>query len=245
MSSTDLDVPLLPNSEQIRRRIFASVRRGFDPDQVREYLHQVADQVEALENEVREARLQAEAALRDAEAKPDRDPYEQLGGRIAELIRAADQEAEGLVRDAKEEAQRIMGEARADADRVRLDAQARAEEARQAGEEALRAARAEADRTLSDLSTRRGTLVEQLASMQERLLSVAKDLDTAIGSGTGRDDAASGDDDRREQGPTPAGGGRPPGATVVDPRYEDLWEPGEGISLGDMPPLDLDLGDND
>jgi len=45
---SELDLPLLPNADQIRRRMFATVRRGFDPDQVREYLKQVADQVENL-----------------------------------------------------------------------------------------------------------------------------------------------------------------------------------------------------
>ena len=55
--STRLDLPLLPSAEQIRRRMFARVRRGFDPDQVRDYLLQIADQIETLEGEVREARL--------------------------------------------------------------------------------------------------------------------------------------------------------------------------------------------
>jgi len=36
--TNDLDLPLLPSAEQIRRREFATVRRGYDPDQVREYL---------------------------------------------------------------------------------------------------------------------------------------------------------------------------------------------------------------
>ena len=56
MSNTsDLDLPLLPSAEQIRRREFASVRRGYDPDQVRDYLSAVATQVETLEGELREA----------------------------------------------------------------------------------------------------------------------------------------------------------------------------------------------
>ena len=56
--ATDIDVPFLPSAAQIRRREFASVRRGYDPDQVRDYLSQVAEQVEMLEQEVREAKLQ-------------------------------------------------------------------------------------------------------------------------------------------------------------------------------------------
>ena len=56
--ATDIDVPFLPSAAQIRRREFASVRRGYDPDQVRDYLSQVAEQVEMLEQEVRETKLQ-------------------------------------------------------------------------------------------------------------------------------------------------------------------------------------------
>ena len=32
--ATDIDLPFLPSAAQIRRREFATVRRGYDPDQV-------------------------------------------------------------------------------------------------------------------------------------------------------------------------------------------------------------------
>src|SRR5262245_65615523 len=54
---SDLDLPLLPSADQIRRRKFATVRRGYDPDQVDDYLKQVAEQVEALETDLRDERL--------------------------------------------------------------------------------------------------------------------------------------------------------------------------------------------
>src|SRR6266550_6269798 len=57
----DLDLPLLPSAEQIRRREFATVRRGYDPDQVREYLQGVAGQVETLERELRGPRKETKA----------------------------------------------------------------------------------------------------------------------------------------------------------------------------------------
>ena len=69
MSATELDLPLLPSAEQIRRREFATIRRGYDPEQVRDYLGQVAAQVETLERQLREARLEAESAH-----APDGDP---------------------------------------------------------------------------------------------------------------------------------------------------------------------------
>ena len=60
--ATDIDLPFLPSAAQIRRREFASVRRGYDPDQVRDYLFQVAEQVETLEqDDLAEAKLQIES----------------------------------------------------------------------------------------------------------------------------------------------------------------------------------------
>jgi len=179
MSPTELDLPVLLSPEQIRRREFVTTRRGYDPDQVRDYLGQIARQVEQMEGLIREARLVAEASAR-AQAQPRTDPYEQLAARMAGLLRIADQEAERIRREAGEEAERLLREARADADRVRLDAQARAEEARDSADRALREARERADRTIAGLATRRETLVEQLAAMQERLLGVAKELEAAI-----------------------------------------------------------------
>ena len=55
MPSSDLDMPLLPSAEQIRRREFATVRRGYDPQQVRAYLTSIANQVGTLERELKRA----------------------------------------------------------------------------------------------------------------------------------------------------------------------------------------------
>jgi cell division initiation protein len=178
VSATNLDVPLLINPEQIRRREFVTVRRGYDPDQVREYLGQLADQFEQVRSMLQEARSAAQAARAEAKARPD--PYERLATRVASVIRAADDAAEKIRRDANHDAERMTVEARADADRIRTDAQSRAEVARSQAEAAVRSAREEADRTLAGLATRRDALVDQLASMQERLLGVARDLEAAI-----------------------------------------------------------------
>ena len=184
--ATDIDVPFLPSAAQIRRREFASVRRGYDPDQVRDYLAQVAEQVEMLEQEAREAKLQpgakprADAADRDADAPPSEDPYERLAKRLTTLLATADKEAEGILAEARADAARMIDEARSDADRIRVDAQARAEEARQQGNELLERAKQEADRVLLGLSERRETLVQHLQDMQTRLVGVAKELEVAI-----------------------------------------------------------------
>ncbi len=179
MSSTELDLPVLVTPEQIRRREFVTTRRGYDVEQVRDYLDQLATQVDQMETLLRSAQLQAGAAER-AQSEPRKDPYQQLADRYAEVLRTTDRETDRIRREARDEADRLLREARADADRIRLDAQSRAEQAREEAERALREARSRADRTISGLATRRDALVEQLAAMQERLVGVAHELEAAI-----------------------------------------------------------------
>ena len=254
MSATELDLPVLASAEQVRRREFVTIRRGYDPDQVREFLERVAGQIQQMEAMIREARLEAEAALR-ANAEPRIDQYQQLSARFADLIRSADEAAERVRREAGEDAERMLAEARADADRVRTDAQAKAEEARASADRALREAREQADRTIAGLSTRRETLVGQLAQMQERLLGVAEQLESAIEIRYEADERSSpvviGEADAPADelfsspgDPTPA----PPRAaepSAAASGYEELWEGIETIELEvpDMPPLDLSWGD--
>ncbi len=246
MSATELDLPLLPSAEQIRRREFATIRRGYDPEQVRHYLGQVAAQVETLERQLREAKLEAESAAAptvipetesatgSSEVAPTPDPYEEFASRLGELIRAADGQANKIVGEAEAEANRQVAEARAEADRIRTDAQSRAEEARQQGDEVLTKARLEAERVLSTLSTRRGHLVDQLQQMQSRLLGVAQELESALEHGDGGEVAAA---------PVRTPPRDEPG--TVDPHYEDLWVSTDtaALNIAEIPAMDIDFDD--
>ena len=190
---SDLDLPLLPSAEQIRKRRFATVRRGFDPDQVQDYLNQVAIQVETLETELRDERMGASSRpATEAPAPPApkaafvappvaaasaEAAYEQLSQRFASVLRAADEESQALIANAKAEARKIMEEAQAEADKIRVDAQANAEAARTASAAALEKARIEADRVVGGLEQRREAMLEQMHEMQSRLLAVAQNLD--------------------------------------------------------------------
>lgn len=180
MSATNLDLPVLISADQIRRREFVTIRRGYDPDQVRVYLEQLADQIELMRVLLREAQHEAESAIRTSAARTHDDPYDKLAQRVSGVIREADKAAETIRGEAATDADRLTREARAEADRIRTDAQARAEEARSLADQAVRTAREEADRTIAGLSTRRDALVDQLASMQERLIGVARDLESAM-----------------------------------------------------------------
>jgi DivIVA domain-containing protein len=177
---SDLNLPLLPSAEQIRRREFATVRRGYDPDQVRDYLLAVAQQVETLEKELRELRKTGFAlADRSSEGlmpSAAGDPYEEVAKRLAGVLGNADREAIRILDESKVQSGTILERARTEADRIRVDAQAKAEAARLEGNEVLSQAKAEADRILSGLAERRRTLLSQLKEMRTRLLTVAAEL---------------------------------------------------------------------
>jgi DivIVA domain-containing protein len=234
MPTSDLDLPLLPSAEQIRRREFATIRRGYDPDQVRDYLGSVAAQIQTLEKDLKEARLQAESLSAHTSSAPmpvapESDPYDRISKRFAGLIASADREAS-----------RIVDEAKTDADRIRVDAQASAESVKQEGTEALGSAREEADRLLGGLSERRALLVSQLQTMQSRLLGVAKDLETVIEAPpSDGEDATTSAEASSEQAETQAPTNAETEADeLLDPRYEDLW-----IAAEDMEEVSMDIPD--
>ncbi len=251
MPTSDLDMPLLPSAEQIRRREFATVRRGYDPQQVRTYLTSIASQVETLERELSQIRLEVGSAAAQAEQAPKalaapvpvahetEDPYAALSKRFASLIEIADQEADSIVQNAKAEASRALEEARSEADRIRVDAQAHAEEARQEGTDLLERARIESDRILSGLAERRRGLVQQLVEMRSNLMAVAEGLSAPLEAAAEAEaeDAAL----RPAEEPHDANGDDP-----IDPRYEDLWvNKDEGIDIPDLASMDLDFDERD
>jgi len=253
----DLDMPLLPSAEQIRRREFATVRRGYDPDQVREYLQGVAGQVETLERELRDQRKEAKAQrppipgeslaaavtagqvmtpvpATPAPTAPPQDPYETIAKRFAGVLESADKEATAALAQAKAEADRVLQEARSEADRIKLDAQARAEQAKQQGTDSLAEAKREAERILGSLSDRREVLMTQMHDMQSKLLSVAKELEASIDTPEGPEGG--------DPGHAPSESGTPD--DVVDPRYEDMWaipKDKKMVDIPDLATLDVDF----
>jgi DivIVA domain-containing protein len=256
MPTSDLDMPLLPSAEQIRRREFATVRRGYDPQQVRAYLTSIANQVGTLERELSQLRLEvgssaaarseqmAEPAMADSVATTDAGPsaddrYDALSKRFATLIEMADQEADRILENARSESERALDEARSEADRIRVDAQAHAEEARQEGTDLLERAKTESDRLLMGLAERRRGLVTQLEEMRGKLIQVAEDLAVPL------EEAAQADaEDDDLAGTTTDGDGD--GDSPVDPRYEDLWvQTDESMQIPDLASIDLEFDEPD
>jgi DivIVA domain-containing protein len=248
MPTSDLDMPLLPSSEQIRRREFATIRRGYDPQQVRMYLESIADQVQTLERELNELRMGSDAsAARGPVSAPtpaDADPYESLSRRFASLIEVADQEAARTIGDARVDAARMLDEARAEADRVRVDAQAHAEEARQEGADLLERARLESERTLAGLAERRRELVTSLEDMRAMLIAAADELGEPLEQARREAEAPSADEPSAEEAPSELAGVLET-AETPQPTYEELWISTDGIALPDLASIDLEFDDPD
>jgi DivIVA domain-containing protein len=241
-SDQDMLLPPPPSAEQIRRREFATVRRGYDPEQVRTYLASVADQMELLERELNQLRLELSSAAARGEqttdaataspSAPAEDPYETLSKRFAGLIETADQEAEKTLENARSEAKRALDEARSEADRIRVDAQAHAEEGRQEVADLLARATTEADLVLSTLGERRRSLTARLEEMRAKLIAMAEDLATPL------EEAAHVDADDTQV--AEASDEAP--ETPTDARNEDLSpNKEEPLEIADLEPLDVGL----
>lgn len=230
MSSTELDMPLTPSADQIRRREFVSIRRGYDPEQVRNYLKQVGDQVEELEEQVRVASAQAASALqakveletRQLEAPPapsKEDLYANLSERMADMLRTAERHADDVRREAEEECARMVAEARSEADEIRIDSQGKAEEIRQEADDIMAAAKRDAEQMLSGLHLKRDALVAELEEMRAKLLSMAQ----SIGSVSEHESEVLGVD-LSEVAPAPVSQPEPETSVIFsDPQFAELW----------------------
>lgn len=171
---------------------FVTVRRGYDPDEVRDFLRMVAAELARLQE--RERFLEAE--LRTAQrgtvssvALDEEVVSRLLGEEAARLLQTAregatqikhraEDNAARLLREATDEAQRLREEAEVEAARKRSDAQADAEAeielAKQQGREMVHEAREYRERVLNELARRREVArqqIEQLVHGRERLVA--------------------------------------------------------------------------
>ncbi|HXF70989.1 MAG TPA: DivIVA domain-containing protein [Actinomycetota bacterium] len=207
--------------DRIRAVTFQTTWRGYVPEQVQAYLAAVADQVDAREARIRELEAEVRALREDrgvpADAAP-RDPYEGVSGRIAELMRSVEREAERLraeaeaeatrvAAEAREEAARLLAEAREQAERIRLDAEAAAGEARAEASILLRDARGQAERILREAEEAAAEARDRRAAIAAELRSVREALDRVLGGeGDRADDVVVLEDSSAN------GGGRQTGA---------------------------------
>lgn len=167
---------------------FATVRRGYDPAQVRAALGRLAE-------ELRRARSREEDLrdrVRELESRPPPLPQEldeetlvrALGEETASVLRSAREAARELREHAAAEAERVREVAVAEAERLRGEAtrvaHATTEEAEGAANEIRRRAEAEADRTVAEARREADRLVEQARAEGQALLRKAQEMRTSV-----------------------------------------------------------------
>ena len=168
---------------------FATVRRGYDPHQVLEYVTRLTDHLNALSTQVLQlqAELSQRAVAQEEQARTAQDEYDGVGARVADLMRTFDQDVERLRQDAEAEASRIVAEAKSQADRMKRDGERLHAEAAAKAERVQAEARMEADSVLSSLTSRREALMEQLLVIWDRMVDVTRGIEATV-------EAASADD---------------------------------------------------
>jgi DivIVA domain-containing protein len=191
VSTADIEVLGPPQADDLYNPEFAVVLRGYDPEEVRAYVQNVATHIEALQRQLTDARDQIEAGRRQYMAAKEA-AYKQLATQMAELLHMADNEAERLKREGAEEAGRKTAEAERISFQLRREAEDHAETMRREGEESLWRARAEAERVLGGLAIKRDELLKELEATRGRLRGVMGSLESTIM--TTREDAKRGSD---------------------------------------------------
>jgi DivIVA domain-containing protein len=106
---------------EIQRATFPRRLQGFDPDTVREFLSQLAEQVED------DARLRGELRAQVARLSREIDEYRERADALNQALSAAERTAQATIAHSEAEAQRIVSEAQTLADRILEEATRRAE----------------------------------------------------------------------------------------------------------------------
>lgn len=162
---------------------FTLVRRGYDPDEVRDHLTRLSVRIEALEQQLRDAngqliavRRSGEDAWRSAYRSAKDDLYGRFAARLTEVLRAADQVADETRREADESSKTGLDSARIEAERTVTEARERAEFLRREAEDARDRAETERETILLDLESRRGEIVQEIRVAADRLSTAVQRL---------------------------------------------------------------------
>jgi cell division septum initiation protein DivIVA len=146
-----------PESQDIARRSFDVARRGYEPQQVRGYLHELASLVDRLQREARDLKERsdrAEARLGLSEEADEAVLMEVLGEETTRVLTSAREAASEIRSKAEAAAERIVGDATTQAAEVRAeavrDADRRVADAKSEADTLLESARAEHERRTAD-----------------------------------------------------------------------------------------------
>ena len=170
--SPDLDTDV----SNIVRRQFATARRGFDQDEVRAYLRELADLVDGLRRREAELRARAEAAEARTPRLEDIDEHrlvEMLGEETARILDAGRVASADIRRKAEESAERLIAEANEEAHRLRSENETAMQRRRGEVNVELEALKAEA---AGELDRRQAEGAEQINEIRRSAQAEADEL---------------------------------------------------------------------
>jgi DivIVA domain-containing protein len=174
------------SADLIAGRRFGQTWRGYDPDEVKQFLARVATQVRLL----RERIEAAESARRDAEQRASHPEMDE-----AALMSAVGEETAGILRSARSAAAEITAKAEANADALVATAQAKATDLVDRAESMLASRTAEAEATAAEIlagaqseaedlsqtaQNEAEALAEEAAQKYKEIIQAAQDLRETI-----------------------------------------------------------------
>ncbi|HZD79005.1 MAG TPA: hypothetical protein VE646_03040 [Actinomycetota bacterium] len=168
-----------------REPAFQTVRRGYDPEEVRAHVAKLTDRLEALSSQVTRTQRLLDEARRErdlARDAPRADSYKEVSTHVVDLIRRFDQDVAGLRRQAEAEAIGILADARSEAAQLRMQANAEEQEARTRVDEMLGSARLETERLKHELEPVRAATLSRIREMRDGLAASVQELDRVLGA---------------------------------------------------------------
>lgn len=158
---------------------FTKVLKGYDPMEVDAYVFASRERIEELEREARTMRDERDVARRQFTDIAE-DVYREIADRMADVIAAADKQAQKMLAEAELEASLTREAADREADTMRRRSAAELERLERQGDERIRLANAEVDRILGGLMLRRDDIVAELGLVRQRTLGVVEKIDAAV-----------------------------------------------------------------
>jgi DivIVA domain-containing protein len=203
-------------ADEIRSRTFLVALRGFDRDEVKAYLSQVADAMSDLEKRLEERPPEPPAPSASVDAPPvavqEPSPFAEVAAQTQRILEAAQDAAEEIRERARSETERELKQARAQAARIIAEGERRREDIERAVE-ALTGARADLSEGLRDI----GRTIERI--LRELGPEPAASTVRQALADTAREDAAG----------APADSSPPAAPDPEPPEAEPEAEPERGV----------------
>ena len=161
--------------DDVARHTFASVRRGFDPTEVRDYLESLAAGLRGLAEREQDLR-DALAAAEDRAANPVIDDAmltTAVGKETARVLQSADEAAAEMVANAEAESTRLVSEAQSESERLLAEATEVNEQAHSRADSLLAERTAEAEAAATSLQER---TEQQVAAALDKVRADAEEL---------------------------------------------------------------------